>query len=234
VTGNLIAFEGLDASGKSTQVELLLKALAARGLEYEHISFPRTGIGAYGEAIAMFLRGEFGPVEDVSPYLVASLFAGDRATAQASIVAWLKAGKIVIADRYFYSNLAFQGAKIFDPAQKLHFRAWVRQLEFGCNHLPPPTLTIFIDVPFDFVKANILRRRAREERRYLKGQGDIHEAALDLQENVALEYRSFIDDDPTFVIISRTETQSALDLHHQIVAILESRQLLKEHASNDC
>src|SRR5205823_11979835 len=136
------------------------------------------------EAIAMFLRGEFGAVEEVNPYLVAALFAGDRASANPQIEDWLRKGKFVVADRYFHSNLAFQGAKITSQKQKEHFRRWIRQIEFENHRIPKPCLTIFFDVPMSFVRDNLSKRHAKETRAYLKGGIDIHEAALGLQEDV--------------------------------------------------
>ena len=81
----LIVLEGLDGAGKSTQVELVRRMFAQEGVESHFLHFPRFDAPVYGELIARFLRGEFGGVGQVDPYLVALLFAGDRidrATAQ--------------------------------------------------------------------------------------------------------------------------------------------------------
>jgi dTMP kinase len=196
----LIALEGIDGSGKSTQARLLLESLERQNLPVAYISFPRTAERGYGEAIAMFLRGEFGSVEQVHPYLIASLFAGDRAAAGPSIGEWLKEGKLIVADRYFYSNLAFQAAKISDELSKERFAAWLRHIEFECNHIPEPDLTIFFDVPFEFAKQTI-NARMGGRRPYLNGVDDIHETSLHLQYKVAEEYRRFGTRDSRFRII---------------------------------
>ena len=230
LTGKLIAFEGLDGSGKSTQIKLLTKALRRMGIAHECISFPRTHVKGYGEAIAMFLRGEFGSVKEVNPYFVAALFAGDRASARPQMEEWLNAGKFVVADRYFHSNLAFQGAKITVRTQKEHFRKWIREVEFENHRIPKPSLTIFFDVPMSFVKDNISKRHAKETRTYLKGKLDIHEAAFDLQEDVAREYRSFSKSDPSFVQISRIRDhgmREALEVHHEVLMTLRLHGLMK-------
>ena len=227
--GKLVAFEGLDGSGKSTQIKLLVKALRRKGIAHDCISFPQTHKKGYGEAIAMFLRGEFGALSEVHPYLVATLFAGDRAMAKPQIEEWLRADRFVIADRYFYSNLAFQGAKILNQKEKLHFRKWIRQLEFECHQIPAPVLTIFFDVPLSFVEANIAKRNANDRRPYLKGKVDIHEAALDLQEKVAQEYRSISDGQKDFVTVSRVrnkDVREALEVHREVLTILGSRRIL--------
>ena len=226
VRGKLIAFEGLDASGKSTQIRLVLKALAKRKIEHECIGFPRTREPGYGEAIAMFLRGELGSVTEVNPYLIAGLYAGDRATARAHIEERLRAGCLVIADRYTYSNLAFQGAKIADPEAKRRFLAWLRRLEFESIGLPAPALTIFFDAPLEFVRAKLSARQSDERRSYLQGKADIHESSLDLQERVALEYRSFAAEDPSFVAISLASGRSIQDVHRETMQTLEQRGIL--------
>jgi dTMP kinase len=226
VRGKLIAFEGLDASGKSTQIRLLLKALAERKIKHERISFPRTREPGYGEAIAMFLRGELGSVAEVNPYLIAGLYAGDRATARPHLEERLKAGTLVIADRYTYSNLAFQAAKIADPAAKREFLAWLRRLEFESIGLPVPELAIFFDAPLEFVRAKLSARQVKERRGYLKGKADIHESALDLQERVAVEYRALVAEDPNFIAISLAAGRSIAEIHREVMETLEARGIL--------
>ena len=107
-----IVLEGLDGAGKSTQIRMLRRLFSERGVESEYVHFPRFDAPVYGELIARFLRGEFGGVNEVDPYLVALLFAGDRAAAGPQIREWIAAGKAVILDRYVYSNVGFQCAKL--------------------------------------------------------------------------------------------------------------------------
>ena len=191
----IVAFEGIDGSGKSTQAELLHRWLEAAGAPVRHMSFPRVSERGYGEAIAMFLRGEFGSLEQVHPYLVAALFAGDRASAIREIQQWLDEGSLVLVDRYFYSNVAFQAAKIEDPKAKRAFALWLEHLEFESNGIPRADLNIFFDVPMDFVLANVSRRK-QEQRAYLNGREDIHEVAGQFQQQVMVEYRNFGKGDP--------------------------------------
>jgi len=224
--GSLIAFEGLDGSGKSTQVRMLLRTLRERHIPHERIAFPRTGVGAYGEAIAMFLRGEFGSVDEVNPYLLAALFAGDRAAAKSQIEDQLRAGHLVVADRYSYSNFAFQAAKLHDEKKKEHFLAWARRLEFHTNQLPIPSLTIFFDAPISMVESNLHSRRTKERRDYLRGLPDIHESSISLQELVAVEYRSFSNADPDFIRIE-VSGRPPVDIHREVLDVLSHRGILK-------
>ena len=68
-----IVLEGVDGAGKSTQIKKLREALAARGIESEYLHFPRFDAPIYGDLIARFLRGELGALEQVNPYLVATV-----------------------------------------------------------------------------------------------------------------------------------------------------------------
>ena len=236
--GRLVAFEGLDGSGKSTQVNLLLKLLEQERVKHEHISFPRTSEPGYGEAIGMFLRGEFGVAESANPYLIAALFAGDRAGAKPILDDWLSKGRLVLVDRYFYSNLAFQSAKLSNSKERQHFRAWIRRIEFEYHRIPDPDVTFFFDVPFDFVRANI-RKRPKERRSYLNGLVDVHESDLALQERVALEYRSFGAKDHSFCTISCAtaagQMRSPQNVHQEILRMLRAHQVLLEPVGQlDC
>lgn len=73
----LIVLEGLDGSGKSTQVQLLKSYLQTVSKELEYIHFPRYDAPVYGDLIGKFLRGGFGSIENVHPQLVALLYAED-------------------------------------------------------------------------------------------------------------------------------------------------------------
>jgi len=225
----IVAFEGIDGSGKSTQSGLLHEWLKTEGAPVRHISFPRVSERGYGEAIAMFLRGEFGSLEQVHPYLAASLFAGDRASAVREIQKWLDEGSLVLVDRYFYSNLAFQAAKIEDPDAKRAFASWLERVEFECNRIPRADLNIFFDVPMDFVLSNV-SRRAQEQRSYLNGRDDIHEAAGQFQQQVVVEYRNFGRRDPTFVVFDCADEHGAMrsadNIQQQLRSLLASAGLL--------
>src|ERR1700732_4651830 len=109
--GKLIALEGIDGSGKRTQLELLSRALDARGFATVRISFPRYE-SFFGKLVGRFLNGDFGSVNQVDPHLSAMLYAGDRFEAKDELESALAAGKIVLADRYIGSNLAHQSERV--------------------------------------------------------------------------------------------------------------------------
>lgn len=179
-----IVLEGLDGAGKSTQIAKLTEMFRQRGVECEYVHFPRFDSPVYGELIARFLRGDLGSVEQVNPYLVALLYAGDRADAAATIRCWLSEGKVVIADRYVYSNVGYQCAKLASIDERRTLCDWILHTEYEQFDIPRPDLSLFLDVPFAFTERKLTETREGDDRSYLQGNKDIHEASLDLQRRV--------------------------------------------------
>lgn len=183
-----IVLEGLDGAGKSTQIAKLRDMFRARGVESEYLHFPRFDAPVYGELIARFLRGDLGSVESVNPYLVALLYAGDRAAAAATIRGWLSDGKVVIVDRYVYSNIGYQCAKLPRGEARNMLKDWILHTEYEEFSIPRPDLSLFLDVPFAFTEKKLSESREGDDRAYLQGGKDIHEASLDLQRSVREVY----------------------------------------------
>jgi len=192
-----LVIEGLDGSGKSTQLKLLREHLQQVAVPYKYLHFPRLEEGVFGELIARFLRGEMGANDQVDPYLVALIFAGDRVDASAQIRQWMEEGYLVIVDRYVYSNIAFQCAKFDSREDQESLRDWILEFEFGYNRLPRPDLNLYLNVPLEFTRKQLNIDRFGHDRAYLKGERDIHEESLDFQEKVRqvyLELKSHVDD----------------------------------------
>ena len=200
-SSRFIVIEGLDGSGKSTQIELLSKELRKRGTAFEYLHFPITGEGFYGELVARFLRGDLGPLESVHPYLVALIYAGNRFDSKEKILGWLEKGITVIADRYVFSNIAFQCAKLEGERQREELRKWILEFEYGYHRIPRPDISIFLDVPFEFTARNLRTMRNGKDRKYLDGKPDIHEQDLDFQKRVREVYLGLASTDPGLRIL---------------------------------
>lgn len=183
-----IVLEGVDGCGKSTQIANLQRMFAERGIPSEYVHFPRFDAPYFGDLIARFLRGELGSVEQVDPYIVAMLYAGDRRDAAAMIRGWIAEGKVVICDRYVYSNIGYQCAKIVDPVEREKLRQWILSLEYDYFSIPRPDVSLFLDVPFAFTERKLREARTGDDRDYLNGGQDIHEQSLDLQQAVRRVY----------------------------------------------
>ncbi|HZL76637.1 MAG TPA: dTMP kinase [Bacteroidales bacterium] len=198
----LFVVEGVDGAGKSTQIKLLNKFFSQKGWDCEYLHFPRTDAPFFGELIARFLRGEFGSLNEVNPWLVAMLYAGDRKDAASIINGWLKEGKIVLLDRYTYSNLAYQCAKLHDPSEQQSLMNWILKLEFSHFGIPEPGLNIFLDVPFAFTEKKLSASRTGSDRNYLKGTPDIHENSIDFQRSVREMYLKVAEEDHRLCVIN--------------------------------
>lgn len=213
-----IVLEGLDGAGKSTQIRMLRQLFADRGVKSEYVHFPRFDSPVYGQLIARFLRGEFGGVQEVDPYLVALIFAGDRADAAPQIRQWLAEGKAVVLDRYVYSNVGFQCAKLPAGEERDRLADWIVNLEFGHNALPRPDLSLFLDVPFAFTERKLSEAREGDDRDYLQGGQDIHEASLQLQQDVRSVYLASAAKDPSLRVVDCSDASGAMESPEGIFA----------------
>jgi len=181
--GKLIALEGIDGSGKRTQLDLLASALEGRGLAAFRIGFPRYE-SFYGKLVGQFLNGEFGALDAVDPHLSALLYAGDRLEAKPEIETALAAGKIVLADRYIGSNLAHQTARVA-PDKREQFLAWLKRLEYGLYDLPAEDLVVYLRVPVAEAHRLVGLKSARA---YTNLKRDIQEADIKHLEETAIIY----------------------------------------------
>jgi dTMP kinase len=171
--GKLIVLEGIDGSGKRTQLHMLARALASRGIPFTQLSFPRYG-GFFGKMVAQFLNGQFGSLDSVDPHFSSLLYAGDRLDAKHAIESALRSGRVVLADRYIGSNLAHQGARV-PRARRAAFLAWLTKLEYEIYALPPEDLVIYLRVPPSEAHRLVGQKAARK---YTKRRRDILEASV--------------------------------------------------------
>ena len=131
--------------------------------------------GFFGNLVARFLNGEFGPLEAVDPHFSALLYAGDRMESKPLIEAALASGKMLLADRYIGSNLAHQGARVA-PDRRAEFLQWLRKLEYEVYGLPAEDLVIYLRIPADEAHRMVGRKAARE---YTDRRRDLQEASLE-------------------------------------------------------
>ena len=176
-----ISLEGIDSSGKKTQIDLLEKKLVEKGHKVERIDFPMYET-PFGKLVAAYLRGELGKIEHVVPEASALLYALDRYQFKEELEKKIKTDTVVITNRYTQSNLAFQGAKLEGPEQD-HFIKWIEDME---TRLPQPSLVIFLDMPPQAAK-----KLGHDSRKYMEGKDtnyDIHEENSGYQEKVRQVY----------------------------------------------
>jgi dTMP kinase len=222
--GKLIVLEGIDGSGKRTQVERLAAALAARGVALERLSFPNYD-SFFGQMVAQFLNGAFGSLEQVDPHFSALLYAGDRLEARPVMEAALAAGRTLLADRYIGSNLAHQSARAV-PERREEFRSWLRQLEYQVYGLPREDLVVYLRVPAAEAQRLVDTKRARD---YTPRQRDLLEASLAHLEAAAAAYDR-LSEEPNWARIEcfdagKKALRSPEEIHREVMAAVESRIL---------
>lgn len=164
-SGFLIALEGVDGSGKSTQAELLAASLEKDGHEVVLTREPTSGPA--GQRLQSYLLG---PSRHLSPEEELHLFMEDRREHVAQIIKpSLERGKIVITDRYYYSSAAYQGALGLNPDDIL-----------AANEAfaPVPDLVFLLDLPV----TEALQRLARKG----KGARQVSESFLYLKQVAAI------------------------------------------------
>lgn len=147
--GFLIAFEGLDQSGKQTQAELLRDHLRAGGRRARILSFPDYGT-SIGEEIARALQGE----REYRPDVMQLLFIANRYERKPDIERWLAGGLVLICDRYLASSVAYGEGHGLDPA-------WLADVQ---KYLPQPHLTILLDIAPETAASRKALDRDRYER----------------------------------------------------------------------
>jgi len=189
--GKLIAIEGIDGSGKRTQVELLTLTLKARGYEVYSTGFPQYD-SWFGKMVGQFLNGDLGPLEDVDPHFTTLLYAGDRFEAKHKLEAALNNGQIVLVDRYIASNLAHQTARV-PPEKRSTFLEWIEHLEYGIYGLPRENLILYLRVPPQEAQRLVEQKSARS---YTAARKDLLEASLRHLEEAAQMYDSLSRSEP--------------------------------------
>ena len=203
--GKLIAIEGIDGSGKRTQVELLTLTLKARGHSVYSTAFPQYD-SWFGKMVGKFLNGDLGPLESVDPHFSSLLYAGDRFEAKYKLEAALDSGQIVLVDRYIASNLAHQTARV-PPAQRSEFLQWIEHLEYEIYGLPRENLILYLRVPPREAQRLVALKSARS---YTSAQRDLLEASLRHLEDAAEMYDSLSRITPWATIQCFDATQNAI------------------------
>jgi dTMP kinase len=217
----LVAIEGIDGAGKRTQIQMLSRALMRLRLRHVRFSFPRYE-SFFGAMVGRFLNGEFGPLDQVSPYFSALLFAGDRLEARPELETVLRSGALLIADRYIASNLAHQTARC-EPARRDEFLMWLRHVEYRVYGLPPEDVVIYLRLPASVAQELIGRKSARN---YTKLQKDIQEANLAHLEQAARVYDGLARAS-NWVIVECVDASGRVrppdEIHADVMAALQKR-----------
>lgn len=162
-----IVIEGTDASGKSTQLNLICAALEQKGVRFTRLTFPRYQDES-SALLKMYLRGDFGTdPEAVNPYAASVFFSVDRyASFKTDWQAAYDNNEIIISDRYTTSNAIHQASKL-EGEKRDEYLNWLFDFEYNLLGLPKPDCVLFLDMPSEFSFKLLSKRQGNT--------GDIHE-----------------------------------------------------------
>ncbi|MCD6189134.1 MAG: dTMP kinase [Thermococcus sp.] len=213
--GMFIVLEGIDGAGKSTQAKMLAKWFENKG--YEVVLTKEPTDTAFGKLIRRLVLtgGKEGIIDGarISKEAEALLFAADRAEHVKKLIEpSLKAGKVVISDRYFYSSLAYQWARGLDLEWLINLNAFA----------PRADLVILLDLP---VKESIKRINGRS----IRSEFD---KIVELQKKVRENYLKLAEKFEEIRIINALAPVE--DIHNDIVALVEHELLEKGNRVRQC
>jgi dTMP kinase len=160
--GKLIVIDGSDGVGKATQTQLLVERLKKSGKKVETMDFPQYEKNFFGSFLKECLTGKHGDFIGQNPYLVSIAYAADRWESKAKLEKWLKAGRIVVLNRYVSSNQMHQGGKISDTKARTKFLTWLDAMEHDAFGLPRPDLIVYLHVPVA-LSLQLMKGRGNED-----------------------------------------------------------------------
>lgn len=195
MSGTLIAFEGLDQSGKQTQAELLRDRLAADGRDVRLLSFPEYST-PIGQEIARALAGE----RDYGADVMQLLYVANRYERKGSIQGWLAEGAILISDRYLSSSVAYGQAFGLDAS-------WLIDVQ---RFLPAPAVTLLLDIA---PETAVVRKRTDRDR---------YERDIDLQRRVRHSYQRLASTQSNWIVVNgeRPASEVAVDVFSAVLPVL--------------
>lgn len=173
--GKLIVIEGLDGSGKSTQIERLVKRISAvSDIKIKQIKLPDYESECCAP-VKKYLNGDFGKEpQDVNAYAASCFYAVDRfANYKTKWKNDYDSGTLILADRYTTSNAYHQATKLPESEWNEYF-SWLEDFEYNKIGIPKPDVVIYLDMPIEISQKMMSERYAGDE-----SKKDIHEANIE-------------------------------------------------------
>ena len=221
--GRLIVFEGAcDGIGKSTQIELLRNKLELDGNVVVGHHFPTYGT-YHGAPVEEYLSGNFGNINDLSPYFINSLYAVDRACAwHSKLKSLYDEGKILLFDRYTTSSLIYQAAQIKDIEERKKFLDYVCDYEYDKLGIGRPDNVIFLYAPFDMIT------EMRKNRKQNDGiENDLHERDIEFMRE-AYDNAMFVAEYLSWDMVQCNDgdrLRTREDIHEEVCRLVRKKTL---------
>lgn len=222
--GKFIVIDGIDGSGKATQIKVLIKKLKEKGFKVATIDFPQYSKKSAG-LVEEYLNGKYGSSQDLGAYIPSVFYACDRFDAGFKIKKWLDAGKIVVSDRYTSSNIGHQGGKIKNKRERKKFLKWLYCFEFDFLGIPKPDFSFILKIKPEISLMNTgnIKDKAKKAKKksYLGNKKqDIHETDLSHLYQSLDSYltvsKEFPEDFKVINCIKNNKMMSVEEIHQKI------------------
>ncbi len=219
--GKIIVLEGLDGCGKSTQLELAVKALTECGEDVRLISFPNYESHS-GALVSDYLRGDIPCEGEVGAYAAGSLYAVDRYVS--FITDWKRdfdAGRTIVSGRYTTSNAIYQMTKLAQN-ERDSYLDWLWDYEYKKLGLPEPDVVIFLDMPLEVSQKLLSKRYEGDE-----SKKDIHESNLEFMRRCR-ESALYTAEKCAWRIINCSDGDAPLSIdviHQSIMQIIKEKDI---------
>ena len=217
--GKLIVIDGIDGSGKSTQIDLLINRMKADGLKAKMIHFPHYE-NFFGGFIGHCLTEQYYNFLGTHPKIVSVLYAADRWESSEGIKKMLYNGTTVVLDRYVSANQIHQGGKIKSAKKRNDFMKWLDEMEYSVFKIPRPDITLYLDLSTKIV-LELLKKRdsSKIKREYLKKKKDVHEADVNFLVNSRKSALKLSKEIPNFIKIECSKNNKILsrEVIHEII-----------------
>ncbi len=212
--GIFITFEGVEGSGKTTQIELLEKALEAKGLQVIKTQEPGgTKIGAMIRKILLDARNK-----EIDPMTELMLYSASRAQHIKEVITpAVKEGKIVLCDRFSDATVAYQGY-----GRGLDLEG-IRKLDLLLTGGMKPSITIILDLD---PEKGLLRAKKRIEKNRSLKEWRIEQEGLSFHKRVRQGYLKLAEEEPDRIKVIGADLPVE-EVHKRIVEVVEER--LKWH-----
>jgi len=227
--GKFLVIDGLDGSGKKTQLDWLVRYCKKNKIKLATVDFPQYYRSFFGRLVGRYLKGELGNLKQTNPYLAALAYAADRWQAKPEMEKALSQGKLLLANRYSSSSLAFMAAKFKKKKEQERIIHWLEKLEYEAYGIPREDLLIYLSVPPDVGQKLILNKG---NRKYMgnKNCHDIHEENLTYLKRVEEIYLRLVNRFNYWVKIDCLDKNGKLktkeQIHQLIIKLLKEKNIL--------
>lgn len=200
----IISFEGIDGTGKTTQINMLKDLLTEKGLKVNVRSYP-VYESFFGSEIGKHLASK-DPKYNIDPRSMALWFAMDRWKDRKDFITTNPDTDILLLNRYTLSAMVYQSIRAGESDDLMN---WVEELEHGVLELPRPDLYLIFDLPFELALKN---NESKGKREYIDGEVDKYEKDKKLQTTARELYSKFGNEHSHAIVIDCYKKEKMLSV----------------------